>query len=214
MKVKDVMTTEVVTATPGMSLKEAAGLLAGRGISGMPVVAEDGKVLGVISEADVLVKEAEARPAGGLLRWLAMPDPAWAQRSVAVTVGEAMSAPALTITPGRPVAEAARVMLEEGVNRLPVVDRDGTLAGLVSRGDLVRAFARSDEEIRREIEEDVLRRVLWLEEGTVRVSVDDGAVTLSGEMPTADDARIASTFVSRVPGVVSVASTVRHRADQ
>ena len=74
-----------------------------------------------------------------------------------------MSAPALTIGPNRPVTEAANTMIEEGVNRLPVVDDDGVLIGIVTRADLVRAFVRSDEEVAREIREEVIRRTLWLE---------------------------------------------------
>jgi predicted transcriptional regulator len=122
-----------------------------------------------------------------------------------------MSSPPITISPDRPLAEAATIMLDEGINRLPVVADDGRLVGLVSRGDLVRAFARSDEEIVREIEEDVIRRELWLDPSTIQVKVASGAVTLAGEVASEADARLVPTFVRRVPGVVSVTSTLTHR---
>lgn len=213
MKVREVMTTDVVTVREDTPLKEAARLLAGRGISGLPVVDAAGAVLGVLSEADILVKEGGDRERhGGLLGWLLEPGEPWLDdKLTARTAGEAMTAPALTIEPDRSVRDAAVTMLEEGVNRLPVVDPGGLLLGLVSRGDLVRAFARSDEEIRTEIETEVLRRTLWLSPGDVRVSVEDGVVTLQGAVDTEADAELLPTFVRRVPGVVAVTADITAR---
>ena len=170
-------------------------------------------MLGVVSETDILAKEGDERRSGGFLQWLVDPGDPWVTaRFDAVTVGDAMSAPARTITPDRRVAEAATIMLDEDVNRLPVVDADGTLVGLVSRGDLVRAFARSDEEIRREIEEDVIRNVMWLDPSYVDVTVTDGVVTLAGEVASEADAELLPTFARKVPGVVDVSSSLTHRA--
>jgi len=212
MKVKDVMTVEVATTTPATLLKDAALELATRRISGMPVVDEEGRVIGVLSEADILAKEGDEQERGGFLQWFLDPTDPWvAARFDAVTVGDAMSYPAKSITPHRPVAEAATVMLEERVNRLPVVGADGKLLGLVSRGDLVRAFARSDEEIQREIEEDVLRRVMWLDPSDVRVTVSDGVVTLNGQLATGADVDLLPRFTRRVPGVVDVESSLTAR---
>ncbi len=106
----------------------------------------------------------------------------------------------------------ATISVDEGINRLPVVDEDGTLIGLVSRGDLVRAFARSDEEIRGEIEEDVIRRTLWLDPATVDVTVTNGIVTLAGEVASSAGAQLVPTFVRKVPGVVEVSSTLTSRS--
>ena len=97
------------------------------------------------------------------------------------------------------------------MNRLPVVDVGGKLVGLVSRGDLVRAFARSDAEIQREIEEDILRRVMWLDPADVSVTVSDGVVTLSGQVATEADADLLPRFTRRVPGVVEVAASLTAR---
>jgi len=214
MKVQDVMTTDVATTAPDVPLKQAALELVRRRISGMPVVDDERHVLGVVSEADILAKEGDdRRGGGGFLQWLVDPGDPWiTARFDAVTVGEAMSEPAQTITVERPLAEAATIMLDEGINRLPVVDTEGKLVGLVSRGDLVRAFARPDDEIRREIQEDVIRRALWLDPATVDVTVANGMVTLAGEVASAADAELLPTFTRKVPGVVEVSSTLTHRS--
>ena len=212
MKVQDVMTIDVATIGPDALLKDAAIELVRRKISGMPVVDDDGNVLGVLSETDILAKEGDEHHNSGFLRWLVDPADPWiTARFDAVTVGDAMSAPARTIAPNRPIAEAATFMLDEDVNRLPVVDADGMLVGVVSRGDLVRAFARTDEEIRAEIEEDVIRKVMWLSPAAVDVTVTDGVVTLEGEVATEADAELLPTFARRVPGVVDVSSSLTHR---
>jgi CBS domain-containing protein len=212
MRVHEVMTTDVATTAAESSLKDAALELVRRRISGMPVVDADHRVVGVVSEADILAKEGDEQKPGGFLQWLVDPGDPWvAARFDAVTVGEAMSAPARTILPDRTVAEAATLMLDENINRLPVVDAEGKLVGLVSRGDLVRAFVRSDEEILSEIQEDVIRRVLWLNPEEVDVTVESGIVTIKGEVASEADADLLPKFVRRVPGVVEVSSTVTHR---
>lgn len=214
MNVQDVMSTDVATTGPDALLKEAAMELVRRRISGMPVVSADRQVIGVVSEADILAKESgERQGGGGFLQWFVDPADPWiVARFDAVTVGEAMSTPAQTITPDRPLAEAATIMLNEGINRLPVIDGDGTLVGLVSRGDLVRAFARPDDEILQDIEEDVIRKAMWLDPKTVDVTVTNGVVTLAGEVASAADADLLPTFTRKVPGVVGVSSTLTYRA--
>lgn len=214
MIVQDVMSTDVVTTGPDALLKEAAMELVRRRISGMPVVSADRQVIGVVSEADILAKESgERQGGGGFLQWFIDPADPWiVARFDAVTVGEAMSTPAQTITPDRPLAEVATIMLDEGINRLPVVDTDGALVGLVSRGDLVRAFARPDDEIRQDIEEDIIRKAMWLDPKTVDVTVTNGVVTLAGEVASAADADLLPTFARKVPGVVGVSSSLTYRA--
>jgi CBS domain-containing protein len=214
MKVRDLMTTDVLTVSPETPLKDAAAILAEHGISGLPVCDEDGRVLGIVSEGDILYKERGPRERrGGALAWLV--DGSRFQDSVkagASTAGEAMTAPAVTIAPDRPVAAAARIMLDHGVHRLPVV-RDGVLLGIVTRADLVRAFTRSDDELAREIEVDVIRGALWLEPAEVEVVVDHGHVALAGEIEARSDVEVLRKLVQRVPGVVSVRSSVLWRVD-
>lgn len=215
MKVYEVMTREVVTTTPQASLKEAARTLARRGISGLPVVSGSGTVVGVVSEADVIAKEAPPERvgrAGPFRRLRGAPDRRRGARFAARTVEEGMTSPARTIHQGRPVAEAAERMLESGVNRLPVVGDDGELVGIVTRHDLVRAFARPDEAIQREIEDVLLRRTLWLDHpDEIHVEVDGGEVILSGRAGSAADRELVPRYVRRVPGVVGVSSTLALR---
>ncbi len=209
MKVCELMTTDVVSVGPQASLREAAALLAEHRVSGLPVTV-DGKVVGVLSEADIVAKAGGGTAHGGLLAWLFDPEPGMVKAN-ATTVGGAMSSPAVTIDPARPVHEAARKMLTEDVNRLPVVE-DGTLVGILTRADVVRAFTRSDRALASEIREDILRRKLWTEPGEVEVTVVDGRVTLEGEVETDADRELLPIMVSRVPGVVSVHADLRARS--
>jgi CBS domain-containing protein len=206
MNVEAVMTKDVLTVRPEASLKDAAEIMARERISGLPVVDEQNHVLGVVSEGDILFKERGAGEKGWFERWFGLPDPELASKLAARTVGEAMSTPAVTITPRRPLSVAAATMIDERVKRLPVVDASGRLVGIVTRADLVRAFVRSDEVIAREIREDVIRRVLWMDPVLVQVVVDHGEVQLSGQVETKADAELLPTMVQRVPGVVSVLS--------
>lgn len=174
----------------------------------MPVVDDDGRILGVVSEADVLAKEqAEPEPhAGAAARLLGRGELGEAGRSGAHVVRDAMTAPAITIERHWPVTVAAGQMVEHGVNRLPVVQQ-GRLVGIVTRADLVRAFARSDEELANEIRELVaLQQELWRDEQPIEVRIDAGEVTLAGEVRRSDEAAILSKMVRTVPGVVSVRS--------
>jgi CBS domain-containing protein len=150
MNVRDVMTRKVVTVLPGQPLQEVARLLAERRISGVPVQDGAGSVLGVISEGDLLMRETGAYPRrGGPLAWLLDPlDVVDRLKLGSRVAGEAMSSPPLTVGADRSVQAAAELMNEAGVNRLPVVEA-GKLVGIVTRGDLMRAFARPDPETAR-----------------------------------------------------------------
>jgi CBS domain-containing protein len=211
MKIHALMTAKVVTVTPETSLKDVARLLVDNRISGLPVCDPEGRVLGVVSEADILVKE-EGLVARGLLASVLEFGPE-AQKINARTAGDAMSAPPITIAPGRTVSEGARLMVERGINRLPVVD-DGRLVGIVTRADLVSAFTRTDEEIEREIAEDVLLHTLWISPKCVSIDVNDGEAILGGEVESKTHAAMVEAYVRRVPGVVGVdASRLRWKFD-
>ena len=210
MRVRDVMTKDVATVAPDSELRDIAALLVQRRISGVPVV-EGGRVVGVISERDILFKE---RPSDGLhrgvLAWL-MDEGDLMLKVDARTARTAMTTPALTIGPARSVADAVALMLDESVSRLPVVD--GTeLVGIVTRHDLVRAFARGDEEIRQEIDSDPLILSYWRRAGAYAVSVSHGEVTLTGKVGSKEQARMIESFVDRVPGVVAVTCRLRWEA--
>jgi CBS domain-containing protein len=213
MRVDQLMTIAVKTVAPGTPLKTVAAILVESRISGAPVCDVDGRVLGVVSEADFLLKERGVERRGGLLSWVVtQPDPETAAKAGARTAAEAMSSPAITISPYRSVHEAARLMLEHGINRLPVVKED-RLVGIVTRADLVRAFDRPDHMIALEIGSDVLERTLWIPAGAVQVSVERGEVTLRGEVEGRSDAALIERLVARVPGVVGVTSELTWRVD-
>jgi CBS domain-containing protein len=204
MRVRDVMTTDVATVAPDTELRDVASVLVGKRISGVPVV-EDKRVVGVVSERDILFKERSLDGLHrGVLAWL-MDEGDLMVKVDARTARTAMTAPAVTIGPARSVADAAAIMLDEGVSRLPVVE-GGELVGIVTRHDLVRAFARSDEEIWQEIESDALVRSYWRRPGSYDIAVSHGEVTLSGKVGSKDEARLIEAFVDRVPGVVAVVS--------
>jgi CBS domain-containing protein len=135
------------------------------------------------------------------------------ERLAAGNAGEAMTAPAVTIAPTTAVAQAARRMTDHGIKRLPVVNAEGPLVGIVTRSDLVRAFARRDDVIAHEIREDVVRRTLWIDRAVPDIVVENGEVTISGEVENRSDAELLELFAARVPGVVSVRSTVTWRWD-
>jgi len=208
MKIKDVMTEDVLTVPTGKTLKETAQILATTGISGLVVVDDDRKVVGVISEADILFKErSPEKRRGGSFAWLFFPDMLENEAKLdARTAGEAMSSPAITIGPDRPVGEAASKMLDDAVNRLPVVDDEGELLGIVTRADLVRAFTRSDSEIEMEIRKELISRTFWLQPTDLDVEVREGEVTVAGEVDTKSDAELLPELIAQVPGVVSVES--------
>jgi CBS domain-containing protein len=207
MTVRDAMTRSVLTVPLVAPLGEVARILVENKISGVPVVDVDGTVLGVVSEADLLVKEqgAEAIRHRPLARFLGESRNTRAQiaKLEAITAAEAMTSPAVTITSGRPIHEAAAIMTARRVNRLPVVD-DGRLVGIVSRADLVRAYVRSDDELTRFIRQDVILRVLWLDPDQFDVVVKGGVASISGRVERRSTAEMIERSVRMVPGVVDV----------
>jgi len=120
-------------------------------------------------------------------------------------VGEAMTSPAVTIAPERSVADAATLMLDLSIDRLPVV-QGGQLVGIVTRSNLVRAFTRRDDEIAEEIRSAGVLQRLWVDPAQVDVTVEDGNVVLAGAVDTPELADSLVAFVERTPGVVSVES--------
>ncbi len=211
MTVLDVMTHAVVWVRPTTPLKGVAETLIDNGISGVPVVDDQGAVLGVVSEADLLVKEqgAEAIHSRHLARVRGESKETREQRAKveAVTAAQAMTAPAITISSDRPILEAASTMTTRHVNRLPVVD-DGRLVGIVSRADLVRAYVRSDEELATTIRQDVILRILWLDPELFQVEVHDGVASIRGRVERRTTADMIERAVRMVPGLIDVRVSV------
>jgi CBS domain-containing protein len=206
LKVSDVMTAPVFTVSPDAPLKDVARVLTDNGVSGVPVVGPDRTILGVVSEADFLVKEQGAQVVRHrrLARLLGESEATKAQleKVGARTAGQAMTAPAVTIEPTRSIHEAAALMTQREVNRLPVVDR-GRLVGIVSRADLVRAYLRTDDELVEIVRQDVLRRILWLDPAAFTVEAHDGEVIVRGQVERLSTARMVEEAITMVPGIVS-----------
>ncbi|MGX6603981.1 CBS domain-containing protein [Micromonosporaceae bacterium Da 78-11] len=199
-RVKDVMSTNVVTAERGTSISELAGLLTRERISAVPIVTDDGRVVGIVSEADLMARipgtGAQARPAPG-----------------AADAEAVMSRPVHTAAPDELLSTAARRMRKHNVRRLPVTDETGRTVGVVSRADLMRHYTRSDDAIRHDITHDVLRRTLWIEPQQVGVCVDAGVVTLTGEVGRRSTAAIAGRLSADVTGVLHVVNNITYGFD-
>ena len=216
--VGDVMTGEVVQAHRGTPFKEVVRLLEAHRISGVPVVDHDDKVVGVVSGTDLV--RGQAARAGGrqdrryrlpLLRRLGQSGSAAGAR--ATTAGELMSTPAITVHPEQPVPDAARVMERHGIERLPVVDEEDRLIGIATRRDLLRVFLRTDEDIRRQVTDEILVAAPGLPPDGVVVSVHDGLVTLEGRLERRTDIARAVRSTWQVDGVVGVFSSLSFRLD-
>lgn len=207
MNVRDVMTRSVISVRPETPLKEVARLLIENGISGMPVVDEHGRVLGVVSEADFLIKEQGAaavrrRPFARIFGDAPETSEQLA-KVAAATAEQAMTSPAVTIDAGRPLAEAAATMVSRRINRLPVTDR-GRFVGIVTRADLLRAYLRSDEQLLMTIRDEVLRRAMWLDPDAFEITVASGMVTIAGKVERLSTAEQISHIVGMVPGVIGL----------
>lgn len=214
MRVSELMTTRVISVGPATPLKEVARTMVEHGVSGVPVCDAEGHVLGVVSEGDILYREHDpGEGRRGPLGWLVDGSAAAAYaKAGARTARAAMTSPAITIAPYESAAQAARVMCERRVNRLPVL-QDERLVGILSRADLVRAFVRPDAAIEAELREDVLDRILWIEPGTIDVSIENGAVELSGRLHARTDVELLERLAAGVPGVTRVHSSVEWELD-
>lgn len=190
LTVGEIMTSGVARARPGTSFEGLVRLLRRRGVSGVPVLDRDDKVVGVVSEKDL----ERTRQRRG-------------------TAAELMSSPAITVHPEQRAVDAARIMDRHRVNRLPVVDEEDRLIGIVTRGDVLRLFLRTDAAIRADIEGQVLPRTMRAQEGAVRVVVRDGLVLLDGWVPATADVPATVRQAWQVDGVTGVVSRLRAGSD-
>jgi CBS domain-containing protein len=213
-RVRDVMSAPVVTVTDSAGFKEIVGLMQKHGVSALPVVDGDRRLVGIVSEADLLLKEEYATEGTSRERLL---DFRWRKSERAKAAGtfaaQLMSRPVVTVEPEATLAKAARLIHEEKVRRLPVVDADGRVVGIVSRADLLKVFLRSDAEIHDDVKESVLRRALWLEPHDVKVTVRDGVVLLKGQVEQRSMIPLVVELASDVEGVVGVDSRLDYEVD-
>lgn len=216
MKVRDVMTRDPVTVRAHTPFKEVVDLLVEHRVGGLPVVDDQGALLGIVTETDLITKEAYADkrhgPMAVVAAVLAGRDHAWLKKSSALEARKIMTKKVVTAEPAEDVHVAARRLLEHRVGRLPVVD-GGRLVGIVSRSDLLRPFHRSDEEIASDVAA-VLKDPFVLEHSHgVRFSVSQGVVTLTGSVLYSHDVEPLDAMLRDVPGIVEVDNrvTAQHR---
>lgn len=198
--VSDVMTKAVVSAYRGASFKDMVQVMIKRGITAMPVIDEDHRVAGVVSESDLLAKEGHRD--GGKRRWFGGGrDRSARAKAPALIAAELMTTPAITVHPEATIVEAAQLLDRHRIKRMPVTDDENHLIGIVSRRDLLRVFTRTDEEIRDEVRHEVFALT---DPTAVSVNVDHGVVTLSGTMRQKDLIPIVVRLAAATDGVISV----------
>ncbi|GCD95840.1 CBS domain-containing protein [Embleya hyalina] len=206
-RIEDVMTRDVATVGPDAEFRDIVAALDARRISALPVVDAERRILGIVSEADLLraqVEQAEDAHFPTGLRRLTNRH----TTGDGHTARDLMTTPVVSVDPVSSTLRGARLMDRRRVKRLPVVDTDGRLIGIVSRCDLLRTFLRPDADIRSEIEHDVLRGALWLEPGTIVVDVRDAVVCLSGAVDNRSLIDIVVRLCRAVDGVESVNHTL------
>lgn len=210
--VKDVMTRTVVVVRDSTPFKEVVRRMQEHRVSAVPVVDENGRCLGVVSEADLILKE-DPRLEGEAHLFERRRHRHDREKHAADSAAALMTTPPITVAPEASLAEAARLMTKHGVKRLPVVGPDDRVTGIVSRADLLKVFLRTDAEISREIREDVIRRTLWIDPTTIRVVVRDGVATLEGQIERRSLIPVLGALVHAVEGVVGVESRVSFMID-
>ncbi|MEU9045720.1 MULTISPECIES: CBS domain-containing protein [unclassified Kitasatospora] len=209
--VQDVMTRDVVVAHRETTFKEIAGLLHRNDITAVPVVDDQRRPVGIVSEADLIRKEAGLLEEGHpVLRRL---HPHEYYRAEGEIAEEMMTSPVVTARAGWTLVEAARIMHRKKLKRLPVINEEGRLTGIVSRSDLLLPFLREDAAIREEITHDVLLDALWLPADAVEVAVDDGIVTLTGTVERKSLIPIIEGMCHSLDGVVAVRQTLGYEFD-
>jgi len=191
-RVKDIMTTHVVAVRSDASYRDMIAALRARMISGLPVVDAEGTVVGVVSETDLLTKRATAAP----------------------TAADLMTRPVVTTSPDELVSSVARLMSRRKLRRVPVVDRGGHLVGIVCRSDVLSVFSRPDDDIRREITQDVILDGFFTDPDRLTVTVKDGIVTLEGAPGSVVLGRGIADQARHVEGVVAVRDRFSYPLDQ
>ncbi|MGI5132843.1 CBS domain-containing protein [Pseudonocardia sp. CA-107938] len=213
--VADVMSTDLVWVRPTSSFAEVARLLHDAEVRAVPVLDDDRHLLGVVSEADLLpTVDADERPPHWWRPRRVRRDHTPRARGAAPTAADLMSTAVVTAEPDLAVAAAARRMHAEGVRWMPVVDPAGLVVGVLGRSDVLSLFLRDDDEIRREIVEDVLVRMVFVDPARVSVDVRGGVVTLTGELDTGTEVELTQLFTERVDGVVGVVNRLHAAVDE
>jgi CBS domain-containing protein len=211
--VADVMTTHVHVARPLAPFKFLVRLIEENRVSAIPIVDQKGIPIGIVSEADLLVKERrhELESADGLFHLSKRrQERAKAEGTIA---SDLMTSPPITVTSDTSLSEAARLMQERNVRRLVVVDSRGRIAGIVSRRDLLQVFLRTDDELRDEITGTLIPALFVSTPEGIGIDVQSNVVTLSGELDRKSDVEILGRLTRELDGVVEVVNKLSYRWD-
>ena len=209
--VKDVMSTHVIAARQSAPYKELAAMLRNQRVSAFPVIDDDNKVIGVVSESDLLAKEALEGTVPMTLQ--SMTRQRVQSQVNGVTAADLMTKPVVTIGPDEPVTHAARLMYNQRVKRLPVVSDDGTLIGIVTRSDVLSVYGRPDADIQREVIQDLIQGTYRSDPGRFTVTVKDGIVTIEGTPETTAVGHDIIGTARHVEGVVAVRDRLSYPSD-
>lgn len=215
MKVQDIMTRDVITVGPETPVHDAARLMVDHGVSGLPVVDEHGRVVGVVSEGDLIVRQKPREEMPWWRSFFADPEALARQyqKAAGTIVAEVMTRPVISAPSSLPIESAALILDRYRIRRVPIVD-DGRLVGIVSRGDLVKAIAmvesppvseRSDEQLVEEMRERLAQEP-WIPKHAIVVHANDGKLVLWGRVGTAAEKSALETMARTVPGAKAVES--------
>jgi CBS domain-containing protein len=208
--VKDVMSTHVIAVRRDAPYKEMAAMLHEQRVSAFPVLDDENKVIGVVSEADLLTKEALE---GTVPRTLLSRHERVRKQVNALTAADLMTKPPVTIGPEETVSHAARLMFDQQVKRLPVISDDGTLIGIVTRSDVLSVYSRPDAEIRRQVTQDLILGTFLCDPDKFTVTVKDGIVTISGTPETSNVGFDIVSAIRHMEGVVAVRDRLSYPHD-
>jgi CBS domain-containing protein len=208
--VKDVMSTHVIAIREGAPYKDMAAMLHEQRVSAFPVLNDDNKVIGIVSEADLLTKEALE---GTVPRTLLSRQERVRKQVNALTATDLMTKPAVTIGPDEPVTHAARLMFDQRVKRLPVINDDGTLIGIVSRSDVLSVYSRPDAEILHQVTQDLILGTFLWDPDRFTVTVKDGIVTIAGAPETTMVGLDIIDAIRHMEGVVAVRDRLSYPQD-
>jgi CBS domain-containing protein len=210
--VQDVMTRTVVVVNDSAPFKEVVRLMQESGVSALPVVDADGRLVGIVSEGDLILKEDPNLEGEGHL-FESRQHRTERQKAAGLVATQLMTAPVITVAPGAALGEAARLMHHHAVKRLPVVGPEGTVVGIVSRADLLKVFLREDADIAHQVTEDIVRRTLWIDPATIRVTVNEGVVSLDGQIERRSLIPVLVGLVRALEGVVGVENHLSYLVD-
>ena len=204
---REIMSSPVITVSPDTPFKDIVAIMLEHGISGLPIVDEGGRAVGMVTEADLLLKEEEPRAQPGLIPWhgssLRLERIRDRHRKAeGTTAGTLMTENVVSATEDATVHHLAHLMLTHDINRIPIV-RDGRVVGIVTRADILKVFTRGDEALLKVVKE-TLAQDLWIDPKALSITCLNGVITLSGQAERHSDRDIIIRWVKAIDGIVGV----------